>query len=123
MAVCSRCGGALAGTARFCPACGSPVAPAPRRNSPPPDPLARTVPGDPTAAAPTQPGAVSPMASSVMSAPVPALPPPGTVVLVHWADGKRYPGTVLQGAGNAVLVAFPSGQQQWVDARYVSTGT
>jgi hypothetical protein len=29
---------------------------------------------------------------------------------------------VLQAAGNQVLVAFPSGQQQWVEVQYVSSG-
>jgi hypothetical protein len=43
-------------------------------------------------------------------------------VLVHWADGNRYPATVLHISGANVLVAFPSGQQQWVDARYLSVG-
>jgi hypothetical protein len=47
---------------------------------------------------------------------------PGALVLVHWADGHRYPATVLQAVGNQVLVAFPSGQQQWVDIAYVSSG-
>jgi hypothetical protein len=46
----------------------------------------------------------------------------GALVLVHWADGQRYPATVLHVTGNHVLVAFPSGQQQWVDARYLSVG-
>jgi hypothetical protein len=46
----------------------------------------------------------------------------GALVLVHWADGNRYPATVLQSAGNQVLVVFPSGQQQWVELQYVSTG-
>ena len=47
---------------------------------------------------------------------------PGSMVLVHWSDGNRYPGTVLQSATGQLLVAFPNGQQQWVDARYVSLG-
>jgi hypothetical protein len=47
---------------------------------------------------------------------------PGAMVLVYWADGNRYPATVLQAAGNQVLVAFPGGQQQWVDLQYVSSG-
>jgi hypothetical protein len=41
-------------------------------------------------------------------------------VLVQWADGNRYPGTVAQAAGHQVLVVFPDGQQRWVDAQYVS---
>ena len=35
---------------------------------------------------------------------------------------SRYPGTVLQTAPGGVLVAFPNGRQQWVDAKYVSSG-
>jgi hypothetical protein len=41
---------------------------------------------------------------------------------VHWADGNRYPGTVLQVAGTQLLVSFPNGQQHWVDLKYVSSG-
>jgi hypothetical protein len=211
MAVCSRCGTALIATARFCAACGSPVAlnttprpptqpmsasnqvaaapapspgPAPTAPVPVPDPFARTVMGDPNAVqatseprmptaplaqiaiAPARPNPVSPMASSVMNTPgdparkpaaatpwnvpasaanpyaptrppppvapvapvqaAPAAPPtpsPGTMVLVHWSDGNRYPGTVLQAAGGQVLIAFPNGQQQWIDMKFVSSGT
>ncbi len=47
---------------------------------------------------------------------------PGALVLVHWSDGNRYPGTVLQVAGTQILVSFPNGQQHWVDAKYVSSG-
>jgi hypothetical protein len=47
---------------------------------------------------------------------------PGTLVLVYWADGNQYPGTVLQLSAQHVLVAFPNGAQQWVDMRYVTTG-
>jgi hypothetical protein len=46
----------------------------------------------------------------------------GTLVLVSWADGNRYPGTVLQVAPHHVFVAFPNGMQQWIDARYVTAG-
>ena len=48
---------------------------------------------------------------------------PGALVLVYWADGNRYPGTVLQIAQHHVFVAFPNGMQQWVDARYVQRGS
>lgn len=48
---------------------------------------------------------------------------PGALVLVHWSDGNRYPGTVLQVAGAQLLVSFPNGQQHWVDAKYVSSGS
>jgi hypothetical protein len=47
---------------------------------------------------------------------------PGTLVLVYWADGQRYPGTVLQVGPHHVFVAFPNGIQQWIDARYVTVG-
>lgn len=209
MAVCARCAAPLVATARFCAACGSPVLlnttppPQSRPDSrgpteampavPAPDPFARTVMGDPAAAAaaataaaaadalasqpkvpaaagasqprvptapiaigvaPARPNPVSPMASSVMrtpgdpappqagaqppwnagvppaQTPVPYSPPPaavnpympGTMVLVHWSNGNRYPGTILQVSGAQVLVAFPNGQQHWVDVRYVSSG-
>jgi hypothetical protein len=48
---------------------------------------------------------------------------PGTLVLVYWANGQRYPGTVLQASSHHVFVAFPNGIQQWVDARYVTVGS
>jgi hypothetical protein len=47
---------------------------------------------------------------------------PGTLVLVYWANGQRYPGTVLQVSAHHLFVAFPNGMQQWVDARYVVVG-
>jgi hypothetical protein len=46
----------------------------------------------------------------------------GSLVMVYWADGNRYPGTVLQVAQHHVMVAFPNGVQQWIDARYVQAG-
>ena len=57
----------------------------------------------------------------------PAPPPhpyfvPGAMVLVYWADGNQYPGTVLQVSPYHVLVAFPNGAQQWVEMRYVTVG-
>jgi hypothetical protein len=55
-------------------------------------------------------------------APAPGGYAPGALVLVHWADGKRYPATVLHATASHVLVVFPTGQQQWVDVRYVSSG-
>jgi hypothetical protein len=64
-------------------------------------------------------------------APLPTPPPApaqaagfarGSLVLVHWADGNRYPATVLHSQGGHVLVVFAGGQQQWVDVRYVSAG-
>jgi hypothetical protein len=46
----------------------------------------------------------------------------GARVLVQWADGNRYPAMVQQVAGAQCLVVFPNGQQQWVDAQYLSFG-
>lgn len=47
---------------------------------------------------------------------------PGARVYVRWADGNRYPATVMQAAGAQCLVAFQDGQQRWVDAQYLSPG-
>jgi hypothetical protein len=47
---------------------------------------------------------------------------PGALVLVYWADGNRYPGTILQVSQHHVFVVFPNGTQQWVDVRYVTQG-
>ena len=70
-------------------------------------------------------------------APQPAAPPPaqapwgqtsgaafgiGARVLVQWADGNRYPATVMQAAQGQCLVAFPDGRQQWVEVQYLSSG-
>jgi hypothetical protein len=82
---------------------------------------------------------LAPMAAPLAAAPAPAAPAgpspyaapapqqshsfaPGTLVLVYWADGNRYPGTVLQISHHHVFVAFPNGMQQWIDARYVQVG-
>jgi len=56
-------------------------------------------------------------------APVSRVFGPGALVLVHWSDGNRYPGTVLQVVGSQLLVSFPNGQQHWVDMKYVSSGS
>jgi hypothetical protein len=93
--------------------------PPPGRTSPPAaDPFAKTVLGGDDAPSPAAPVAAPPGAAP----PVPPGIVRGAVVLVHWADGNRYPATVLHISVALVLVAFPSGQQQWVDARYLSTG-
>ena len=99
----------------------------------PVSPMASSVmrtPGDPV-----QPQASAPTPWNVGvvqgQTPVPYSPPPaavnpfvpGAMVLVHWSNGNRYPGTVLQASGAQVLVAFPNGQQHWVDVRYVSSGS
>lgn len=47
---------------------------------------------------------------------------PGANVQVTWSNGVRYPATVQQVNGNMCLVAFPDGQQHWVDLQYVSPG-
>jgi hypothetical protein len=91
-------------------------------------------PGDPPPQAPhmivpwnvPQPGVAAAVPAPAPSpSPSPSAPPrygvvPGAKVLVQWADGNRYPGTVMQVAGTQLLVAFPNGQQHWIDARYVS---
>jgi hypothetical protein len=41
---------------------------------------------------------------------------------VHWSDGNRYPGTIVQVAPQHVCVAFPNGARHWVDVRYVQPG-
>jgi len=69
--------------------------------------------------APTRP---PPPVAPVVPAPMASFGP-GAMVLVHWSDGNRYPGTVLQAANGQLLVAFPNGAQQWVDTKYVSSGT
>jgi hypothetical protein len=45
---------------------------------------------------------------------------PGARVNVTWSNGQRYPGTVQQTSGTQCLVAFPDGQQHWVDMQYVA---
>jgi hypothetical protein len=105
-------------------------------------PMAASVMHDPPAAAPLRPsqnpapaaqpawGAQpqwqqSPQPGQPVAQPAPPPQPyfvPGAMVLVYWADGNQYPGTVLQVSPYHVLVAFPNGAQQWVEMRYVSVG-
>jgi hypothetical protein len=47
---------------------------------------------------------------------------PGSRVQVTWSNGQRYPGTVQQLSGTQCLVAFPDGQQHWVEMQFVSAG-
>lgn len=47
---------------------------------------------------------------------------PGSTVMVQWSDGNQYPATVVQSQQGHVLVSFPNGQQQWIDAQYLSGG-
>ena len=106
--------------------------PAPRASAPPADPFAKTVFGDgpgPMERSPLSPQAPAfsadprqPAAARPVAAPVPSAYVAGALVLVHWADGNRYPATVLHATATHVLVVFPTGQQQWIDVRYVSTG-
>jgi hypothetical protein len=37
-----------------------------------------------------------------------------------WADGNRYPGVVQQVAAAQCLIAFPDGQQRWVEPQYLT---
>jgi hypothetical protein len=86
----------------------------------------------PPAVQPPSPSAAAAVPQRVTSQPPAVAPPPaaqpvhafapGAPVLVHWADGNRYPGTVLQVSSHHVFVAFPNGVQQWIDVRYVSGG-
>lgn len=97
------------------------------QSRPPPAPAAA-----PPAASPAPsprlppPAAPAPPVAAPYAAPAPQPShyfAPGALVLVYWADGNRYPGTVLQIAQHHVFVAFPNGMQQWVDARYVQSGS
>jgi hypothetical protein len=137
MASCTTCQAPLIAQARFCAACGSPVvhasvvAPSARPRGiadPGPDPYGKTVRRDEhdalSEAAPA--AAVSPLAASIMAAEPQAHARAvlafarGTRVLVFWADGNRYPGTVLHVSTHHVFVAFPNGTQHWIDACYVT---
>jgi hypothetical protein len=103
---------------------GSP-APAPANPQPAayaPQPAAYAA--QPAAYAP-QPYAAQPAPQAQYTPPVPQPAhniAPGTLVLVYWADGQRYPGTVLQVSAQHLFVAFPNGIQQWIDVRYVTVG-
>jgi hypothetical protein len=128
MATCSRCGEALTGAARFCSACGAPAvsvdAPTVLAPAAPAAPAPAPAPAPAASPRGAPPGYVGTPWNVAPIAPPPPSPPaygPGALVLVHWADGNRYPGTVLQASGRQVLVAFPSGMQQWVDLQYVSS--
>jgi hypothetical protein len=62
------------------------------------------------------------MPHPVQNTPHPSLSPfhPGAQVMVLWANRQRYRGTVQQVVPPRVLVAFPDGQQHWVEMQYVS---
>jgi hypothetical protein len=69
---------------------------------------------------------VEPPPPPMAAPPAPAQPPapmalgPGQAVLVQWSDGNRYPGQVLQSAGDRCLVGFPNGGQDWVPNAYLT---
>jgi hypothetical protein len=44
----------------------------------------------------------------------------GATVMVQWADGNKYPGSVAQVAPDQALVSFPNGQNLWVALQWVS---
>lgn len=79
-------------------------------------------------AAPVAPAMPAPPAPP--AGPMPQPPPfgysapfgyaPGSRVTVTWSNGQRYPGTVQQVSGSQCLVAFPDGQQHWVEMQYVA---
>jgi hypothetical protein len=129
MATCAKCGAELAAIARFCGTCGARITAGslpspPRPTTPSADPFAATVYGGDDAKSPPGPPAVTTGASAAASV-APPLPPGvsrGARVLVQWSDGNRYPATVLHINGTSVLIAFSTGQQHWVDARYLSAG-
>ncbi len=44
----------------------------------------------------------------------------GRQVLVQWADGNRYPGTIIQTNGAQAQVAMQGGQPVWVETHYLT---
>ncbi len=44
----------------------------------------------------------------------------GSLVLVTWSDGQRYPGTVQQIGAGQYLVRMTNGQQHWIPQAYVA---
>jgi len=68
-------------------------------------------------------------APAYQAPPAPAYQPPppppaplavGAAVMVQWADGNKYPGSVAQVAPDQALVSFPNGQNLWVALQWVS---
>jgi hypothetical protein len=49
----------------------------------------------------------------------PAELPPGTSVLVTWADGNAYPGVVREASGQQRRVELAGGEMRWVDLRWL----
>jgi hypothetical protein len=69
----------------------------------------------PAPAAPSQPQSPPAFAAAARMAPV-----PGKRILVQWANGQKYPGIIEQVDGAKCLVRFETGEQRWVEMRYVS---
>jgi hypothetical protein len=44
----------------------------------------------------------------------------GRQVLVQWADGNRYPGTILQNNGQQAQVVMQDGRQIWLEPKYLT---
>lgn len=44
----------------------------------------------------------------------------GRQVLVQWADGNRYPGTIMQLGGNQAQVVMQDGRPIWVETQYLT---
>ena len=44
----------------------------------------------------------------------------GRQVQVQWADGNRYPGTLLQNNGAQAQVVMSDGQTLWLDPKYLT---
>ncbi len=44
----------------------------------------------------------------------------GRQVLVQWADGNRYPGTLMQLSGNQAQVVMQDGRPIWLETQYLS---
>ena len=44
----------------------------------------------------------------------------GRQVLVQWADGNRYPGTIMQLGGHQAQVVMQDGRPIWVETQYLT---
>jgi hypothetical protein len=102
MARCSRCGAARLGVARFCVACGGAIEEAQAEATAP-------------AAARVEATATAPMtAQRSFEA--------GARVLVLWANGQQYPGTVQASAEGQCRIVFADGQVRWVATEHLAAG-
>lgn len=65
----------------------------------------------------------TPQPSGSQRAGAPVAPPAGAMagarVFVQWENGQKYSGVVEQIVGLQCLVRFDSGEQRWVESRYV----